>query len=313
MVQYILMLRHKFFFFNLNLTLMIYNRCQMLESGDFMIVKRLFIPILLTVVLLFSGCSTETKMAVPSVTGNFDFTVLKAGQADAIILKTQNHCVIIDCGEKDDGDEVVEHLVENNVSNVDYIFITHFDKDHVGGFPEVIENIGTDKIVVPDYEGNNSEYEKYLNAVTENDLTITTLTEDTSFVLDDVLFEVSTPKKQSYAEGDNDFSLVISVTHGENTFLFAGDAEKDRLTEVLSEFGEQYDFLKVPHHGKYNKNTKRFITTVKPTYSVICDSEKNPAEDETISILEFVESEIYSTKNGNVSVWSDGKEIKITQ
>ena len=196
---------------------------------------------------------------------------------------------------------------------MDHIFITHFDKDHVGGFPEVMDNVTASNIIVPDYEGNNDEYEEYLKTVSDKGLQITTLTEDISFTLDDVLFEVSVPRKQSYAEGDNDFSLVISVTHGENTFLFTGDAEADRLTEVISAFGRQYDFLKVPHHGKYNKNTKRFITTIKPTYSVICDSEKNPAEDETVSILEFVESEIYSTRNGNVSVLSDGKEIKILQ
>lgn len=278
-------------------------------------IKRLFIPILFTVLLTLGGCQSDTnsKIIVPTVTGKFDFTVLKAGQADAIIMQTQNHSIIIDCGETDDGDEIVELLQENNITNVDYLFITHFDKDHIGGFPEVMENVTASNIIVPDYEGNNNEYENYLQTVNVKNLAITSLSEDISFTLDDVLFEVSTPKKQSYSEGDNDFSLVISVTHGENTFLFAGDAEKDRLTEVLSEFGKQYDFLKVPHHGKYNKNTKRFITTVKPAYSVICDSEKNPAEDETISILEYVGSEIYSTKDGNINVSSDGKEIKIIQ
>ena len=278
--------------------------------------KRRNITILvLALIIVFSGCQKENNEAleIPEVVGSFDFTVLKAGQADAIFMQTENHSIILDCGEKDDGDEVVELLQEKGISNVDYIFITHFDKDHVGGFPEVMDNVTASNIIVPDYEGNNDEYEDYLKTVSDKGLQITSLTEDTNFILDDVLFEVSVPKKQSYTEGDNDFSLVISVTHGENTFLFTGDAEADRLTEVISAFGRQYDFLKVPHHGKYNKNTKRFITTIKPTYSVICDSEKNPAEDETVSILEFVESEIYSTRNGNVSVLSDGKEIKIMQ
>jgi len=155
-------------------------------------------------------------------------------------------------------------LQEKGVSNIDYLFITHFDKDHVGGFPEVAENVTASNILVPDYEGNNDEYEKYMETVDSKNLTVTSLTEDTVFALDDVLFEISIPKKKSYVEDDNDFSLVISATHGENTFLFAGDAEAERLTEVLSTFGRQYDFLKVPHHGKYNKNTKRFITTIKP-------------------------------------------------
>ena len=277
--------------------------------------RRNIIVLVLALIIVFSGCQKGNNEAleIPEVVGSFDFTVLKAGQADAIFMQTENHSIILDCGEKDDGDELVELLQEKGISNVDYIFITHFDKDHVGGFPEVMDNVTASNIIVPDYEGNNDEYEEYLKTVSDKGLQITTLTEDISFTLDDVLFEVSVPRKQSYAEGDNDFSLVISVTHGENTFLFTGDAEADRLTEVISAFGRQYDFLKVPHHGKYNKNTNRFITTIKPTYSVICDSEKNPAEDETVSILGLVESEIYSTRNGNVSVLSDGKEIKILQ
>ena len=271
--------------------------------------------ILIVLICTLCGCDYQSnvKPEIPIVAGSFDFTVLKAGQADAIFMQTQNHNIILDCGEKDDGDELVALLQENSVSNVDYIFITHFDKDHVGGFPEIMDNVTASNILVPDYEGNNDEYEEYLKTVSNKGLQITSLTEDTNFILDDVLLEVSVPKKQFYAEGDNDFSLVISITHGDNTFLFAGDAEADRLTEVIATFGRPYDFLKVPHHGNHNKNTKRFIKTVTPTYSVICDSDKNPAEDETISILEFVESKIYSTRNGNILVLSDGAEIKITQ
>lgn len=216
-------------------------------------------------------------------------------------------------GETDDGDEISELLEENDITDVDYIFITHYDKDHVGGFPEVMESITAKNIIVPNYEGTSDEYAEFIKTVNEKNLTVTRLTEDISFVLDDVLFEISVPKKQYYKEGDNDYSLVISVTHGENTFLFASDAEKERLTEVLSEFDRQFDFLKVPHHGRYNGKTEEFINTVKPKYAVITDSEKNPASHKTISLLGTQNTEIYSTKNGNVSVISDGKKILINQ
>ena len=96
-----------------------------------------------------------------------------------------------------------------------------------------MESITAKNIVVPNYEGTSEEYTEFIKTVNEKNLTVTRLTEDTSFVLDDVLFEVSVPKKQFYQESDNDYSLVISVTHGENTFLFTGDAEKERLSEVL--------------------------------------------------------------------------------
>ena len=271
--------------------------------------------ILLTAALLFTSCekNEKTQTEIPTAENTFEFTIMKAGQADAIIMQTANHSIILDCGEKDDGDEVVEFLQERGISSVDYIFITHFDKDHVGGFPEIMENVTASNIIVPNYTGNNDEYEAYLETVAAQNLGITVLSEDTHIVIDDVLFQISVPKKKAYAEGDNDFSLVMSVTHGENTFLFAGDAEKERLAEVLSEFGTQHDFLKVPHHGKHNSNTKRFINTVKPKYAVITDSDKNPASTKTASYLASLKTEVYSTKDGDVKVTSDGKEIKITQ
>lgn len=278
-------------------------------------IKNSVICIMITAACLLCGCQkvSDETVQIPVVTGTFDFTVLKAGQADAIFMQTENHNIVIDCGEKGDGDKLVELLQEKGVSNIDYLFITHFDKDHVGGFPKVMENVAASNIIVPDYEGNNDEYEKYVETVNDKNLVITALADDTTFTLDDVLFEVSSPKKKAYAEGDNDFSLVISVTHGENTFLFAGDAEKDRLTEVLTEFGKQYDFLKVPHHGKFNSVTQRFINTVKPKYAIVTDSDKNPAELKTTAVLQSVETEIYSTRDGDILIFSDGEQITIYQ
>lgn len=279
-----------------------------------MTVKKIILCIA-AVVLLCTGCQNHNKASsnIPDTTGMFTFTVLKIGKADAIILQTQKHNVIIDCGEKSDGNKIAEYLTERGILNVDCLFVTHFDKDHVGGFPDIVENVTVSDVFVPNYDGNNGEYKKYLKAADKTGLKITRLTEDISFTLDDVLLEVSVPKKQSYIEDDNDFSLVVSITHGENTFLFAGDAEEERLSELMTEINHTYDFLKVPHHGRYNKNTDKFINVVKPKYSVICDSEKNPAEDDTLSSLEKVGSAVYSTKDGDVNVSSDGKEVKIAQ
>ena len=93
------------------------------------------------------------------------------------------------------------------------------------------------------------------------------------------------------------FKLTISSPEGD---VFSDDITKISLR------GTEGDFAIMAGHVP-------FVTTIKPTYSVICDSEKNPAEEETISILEFAGSEIFSTKDGDVSVISDGNKIEITQ
>lgn len=270
---------------------------------------------ILAALIALCACNEKDETYTETLTAEneFNISILKVGQADAIILKTKNHTAVIDCGEDDDGDEVVEHLTRTGSENIDYLFITHFDKDHVGGASEVLDNFEAAQVILPDYIGTSDEYKIFTGTLAEKNISPTLLDEKLVFTLDDVLFEVYPPQKQSYKEPDNDHSLIISVTHGNNKFLFAGDAEKDRLQELPKQLELDHDFLKMPHHGNYNKGTVAFLKGVTPTYTVICDSEKNPAEDDTIEALESIGSEIYRTKDGDIEVTSDGKTISVIQ
>lgn len=133
-----------------------------------------------------------------------------------------------------------------------------------------------------------------------------------SFRLDNVIFEVYAPQRLHYDE-DNNYSLAISVIHGNNKFLFARHAKEIRLAEILTQTNSQYDFLKVPHHGKYNSFSEQFIKTINPKYSVITCSKKNPPHDEVLNILGKVSSEIYLTRDGNIKVTSNKNTFTINQ
>jgi beta-lactamase superfamily II metal-dependent hydrolase len=273
------------------------------------------ISIILSSLVLFTACSCGKikKSEAPAVSGNFNVTVLDSGKSDAIILRSENHTVIIDCGEKSDSDKILDYLDENNITYVDYLFITHFDKDHVGGAAKVIKKTEIGEIITPDYEGSVSEYDKYTDAVAEKGITPTCLTENMTFTLDDVLFEVYPPMKQSYEEGDNDYSLAISVTHGENSFLFAGDAENERLNEFTKQFNLKHDFLKVPHHGRLNESSEKFLNSVNPSYAVITCGKNDMPSDEVLEMLNNIGCEVYLTTDGTVETVSNGESITISQ
>ena len=270
---------------------------------------------ILSCMFILCSCGSQeiAQVEAPEAEWNFKVYFTDSGKADAIILKTENNCAVIDCGEKGDGDDVLTYLDQIGFSTVDYLFITHFDKDHVGGAPKVINGIDVEEIVIPDYEGNNSEYEKFVEALEENNITPTVLKENMTLTLDDVLLQIYPPMRSSYKESDNDFSLCIGVTHGGNTFLFAGDAEEDRLKELPKQMNMEHIFLKVPHHGRYNDRTETFFESVSPKYAVITCSEKNPADDEVLEILNGMGCQVYQTVDGPVVVLSDGKNLTVSQ
>ena len=69
---------------------------------------------------------------------NLTITALSVGKADALVLKQAGHTVLIDTGEKDDGDKIVRFLKNQGIHSVDLLVITHFDKDNVGGAAKVL-------------------------------------------------------------------------------------------------------------------------------------------------------------------------------
>lgn len=120
--------------------------------------------------------------------------------------------------------------------------------------------------------------------------------------------------KDDEKEIDNNFSLITTVTRGENRLLFTGDAEKQRLREWLSdESAQNLHFLKVPHHGAYNKALDELLETVRPEYAAVCSSEKNPADQETLALLEQYQISTFQTKDGNITVLSDGERLEVSQ
>lgn len=244
--------------------------------------------------------------------------LLKVGKADAIILQSGEEVLVIDTGEEDDGEELVTYLTNQGISQVDTLIITHFDQDHVGGADTLLEQIEVKQIYVPDYIGAHTEYSDFVSAMEEKGIVPTALQEPVQFTLGDAQVLVEPPV--SYAvdpntvENDNNFSLITTVVHGDNRLLFMGDAEKQRIREWLgSASAVDCDFLKVPHHGVYNGALPELLDVISPEYSVICSSQKNPAETKTVELLKQHGSSVLETKDGNVTVISDGHHLEIKQ
>ncbi len=245
-------------------------------------------------------------------------TFLKVGKADAIAVQTGNKTMVIDAGEEEDGEELVAFLKNQGISYVDVLVITHFDRDHVGGADTLVEEMEIGEILLPAYEGTHTEYLDFMHALEKKGIQPRRLTEPVEMQLGEAFVKTEPPQSYEMKEGvieqDNNFSLITTLIHGDNRFLFTGDAEKQRIRQWLSQENvEVCDFLKVPHHGVYNTALKDLADAVSPEYAVICSSGKNPADAKTLELLRSRGIETLETKDGNVTVISDGNHLEIRQ
>lgn len=245
-------------------------------------------------------------------------TFLKVGKADAIAIQTGEDTLVIDTGEEEDGEELVFYLKNQGISQVDTLLITHYDQDHVGGADTLIESMDVGRVLVPDYEGTSTEYQDFMIALEEKGMTAERLKKTEEFELGSatVLVEpsASCEIKNGEAEVDNNFSIITTVIHGKNRLLFTGDAEKQRIRQWLKKGqAENCDFLKVPHHGVYNTALQELFEAVTPEYAVICSSNKNPADPQTIELLKKYTPHVFQTKDGNITLISDGKSLEMKQ
>lgn len=273
--------------------------------------------VLAVVFLIISGCGNreDIESAVPEIgTDELHISVLDVGKADAIVLSNGDETVVIDTGEKGNNKDIEEYLDKKGLSRIDYLIITHFDKDHVGGAAKLIKNVEIGQIITPDYTGNNKEYEKFVDAVVEAGLEWNAITQNISFSIGDANITIYPPMKTEYkSEPDNDYSLVIDAEHCGNSFMFAGDCMTERLAELPEQMNMEHDFLKVPHHGRECEGMYEFIKSVSPDYAVITCSEKEGAEFGVIDALGDVGCMTYMTTKGRVDIISSPGGLTVEQ
>ena len=245
------------------------------------------------------------------VHGVLTVTFLDIGKADSIIITTENSTVVIDCGEKGDGRDVVKFLEEQGKTSIDYLILTHYDKDHVGGAAKVINNFEIGSVLGPDYHEYSQEAEKFREAMDKKGITPKLLTEDLSIELDGAEYTVYAPEQTYYGpDDDNDYSLVTKLEYYDTTFLFTGDAMDQRLSEVMDIGG--CDLLKVPYHGRKLANLDAFLDEVKPEYAVVCTSGED-FSPYTQGMLSDKGIRFWSTCfNGRITAVSDGNEIAVS-
>lgn len=117
---------------------------------------------------------------------NFKVYFFNAGKADCILISNNDKYIMIDTGEESLSNEILAYFKNNNITKLDYLIITHFDKDHVGSSSAIIDNIEIDNVLQSNCPKESEYYTNYINSLANKNITAQTISGDKSFILGDL-------------------------------------------------------------------------------------------------------------------------------
>ncbi|MGL5756511.1 MAG: ComEC/Rec2 family competence protein [Paraclostridium sp.] len=287
-------------------------------------IKKICIPLIFVFVLvLMTGCESKDTLEVKSKTdvksynnenenntnSNSENTeselhFIDTGNSDAILIKQGDKAALIDGGDNDDEDRVVNYLESHGIKELEYVFATHPHADHIGGLDEVVNSIPVKNVYVSNGDANTKTYTDFIHAMANKGLYPSVPLLNSEFELGTSKFKVLSVAN---TEDPNNNSIVLEYINGNDKVLLMGDAESQIESSINV---EDVDLLKVGHHGSHSSSTSSFINKIKPEYAVIMvgkDNKYGHPHKETMDLLKHDNIEVHrSDECGDIVFKSTG-------
>lgn len=155
-----------------------------------------------------------------------------------LVIDSFDDCnILIDTGDVDDYDKVINYIKGRNIRRIDLLILTHEHDDHVGERNDLITGFKVNRVI--DSETN----------VFEDEIKCGSL-------------KLHFYKFYRSYSNENNHSLVFSLHINDDHYLFTGDMEKDKESEFLQLYDIDVDYLKSGHHGSITSSTNAFLDDI---------------------------------------------------
>lgn len=259
-------------------------------------------------------------------------TFLDVGQGDSIVVETSGTVTVIDCGgpnifgHKEEWQKrhnsfnpsrnvLIPYLYYRGINKIDALILTHWDNDHVGGAPYLLQHFPVGRVIVNGEIKNSDLYQDIQQIICEKNISQEIAYAGESWVNGQgVHWRVVSPVKGSKAGNDNDSSLVLLLEAFTHRILFTGDLEENGETQILQ--GDPFwpiDILKVAHHGSKSSTGENWIQTLRPHLSIISVGKNNRYGHPNLEVIQRIRTSgggIERTdQSGAITILIDEKKI----
>nr|WP_289628180.1 DNA internalization-related competence protein ComEC/Rec2 [Listeria ilorinensis] len=210
-------------------------------------------------------------------------------------------------------DILVPTLKAAGISELDKVFLTHSDADHIGAYQDLIKEINIDTI----YKTRGAESKKLMAEALAASPTvkIVDVIQGMEFQMAGQYFQVLAPKEE-VGEGGNDDSIVLYAELDQKRWLFTGDLEAAGEKGLLEQgMIQDVDIMKVGHHGSKTSTTNTWLQATNPEIAVISCGFENRfghPHQETLQALEKNHTMIYRTDEQGAIQYQFGKGFMTT-
>lgn len=215
-------------------------------------------------------------------------------------------------------------ILDKGYTSIDYVFISHFDQDHVGGILTLLEEIKVKNIVIGKQFEDSDNYRRFVELVKEKNIKVFVLEAGQKINIEkNLFFEILWPNSENKINENilNNNALVCKLNYGEFSMLFTGDIEQ-KAEEVICKIYQDTNvlnstILKVAHHGSKTSSTEKFLDLVKPKAAVIGVGKNNNfghPNMEVLTRLEELGTKIYRTdEDGQITITVNWKMYKFSK
>jgi len=251
---------------------------------------------------------TENKINLDGLEIHF----IDVGQGDAALILCNNEAILIDAGIDDIGTKLQAYLKKRGVKKLNALILTHPDADHIGSADVILTKFEIEQVFMPEYEKDTYTYRNLIDTLAYKGIEPIMPEIGSTYSVGEANYTILAPLT-TYEDANNS-SIVLKLEHGNNSFLFTGDAAIESETDMIASGADlTADVLKVGHHGSKYSTSQEFVNAVSPTYALISCAEKNEyfhPHAAALNNLRTAGVKLYRTdEQGTIVVYSDKNSL----